>query len=156
MRSVALTWTVQITTSVIPQHTSVSFRSATIIHSVPAGTKLVMRITTTASSVAETAAPMTGVARDVTTVISTVPIPLQSVTAVLTSVAAGTTMTAMSEISVMQTPMFVSRSVWRTRSVWASTRSAMRTTTTASTVALETAKHLSAAVQVLFIFLLQA
>ena len=81
------------------------------------------------------------------------PIPLQSVTAVLTSVAAGTTMTAMSEISVTQTPMFVSLSVWRTRSVWASTRSAMSSTTTASTVGLETVKHLSAAVQVLFISL---
>ena len=38
--------------------------------------------------------------------------------------------------------------------MWASTRSVMRTTTTASTVGLETAKHLSAAVQVLFIFIL--
>ena len=140
--------TVQITTSVIPQHTSVNSRSATIIHSVPAGTKSAMRTTTTASSVAETAAPMTVVARDVTTVISTVPIPLPSVTEPLTSVAAGTTMTAMSEISVTQTPMFVSLSVWRTRSVWVSTRFAMSSTTTASTVALETAKHLSVAVQV--------
>ena len=36
--------------------------------------------------------------------------------------------------------------------MWASIKSAMRTTTTASTVALETAKHLSAVVQVLPIF----
>ena len=36
--------------------------------------------------------------------------------------------------------------------MWVSTRSAMSSTTTASTVALETAKHLSAVVQVLPIF----
>ena len=42
--------------------------------------------------------------------------------------------------------------MWRTRSVLASTRSAMSSTTTVSTVALETAKHLSAVVQVLPIF----
>merc|ERR1712038_512413 len=89
--------TVLITTSVIPQHTSVNSRSATIIHSVKAGIKSAMRTTTTASSVAETAAPMTVVARDVTTVISTVPIPLQSVMGPLTSVAVGTTMIVMSE-----------------------------------------------------------
>ena len=67
--------------------------------------------------------------------------------------AAGRTTIVMWEISVTQTPMFVSPSVWRTRSVWVSTRFAMSSTTTASTVALETAKHLSDAVQVLFIFL---
>merc|ERR550539_2184999 len=110
-------------------------------------TKSAMRTTTTASSVAETVVPMTVAVRDVTTVISTVRTQLQSVTGLLTSVVAGTIMTAMLEISVTLTPMFARRSVWRTRSVWASTRSVMRTTTTASTAELETAKHLSAAVQ---------
>ena len=46
------------------------------------------------------------------------------------------------------------QSVWRTQSVRALIRSVMRTTTTASTVGPETAKHLSAAVQVLLLFIL--
>merc|ERR1712038_1998305 len=110
-------------------------------------TKSAMRTTTTVSSVAETVEQMTAAARVVTTVISTVPIPLPSVTGQLTSVAAGTTTIAMSETSVTLIPMSVSLSVWRIRNVWASTRSAMSSTTTASTVELETAKHLSAVVQ---------
>merc|ERR1712142_50018 len=74
------------------------------------------RTTTTASTVAETVVLMTDVVQDVTTVISTVSILLRSVMETLTSADAGTTMTAMSETSVIQTPMSARLNVWRTQS----------------------------------------
>merc|ERR1711981_620009 len=74
-------------------------------------TKSAMRTTTTVSSVAETVVPMTVAVRDAMTVISTVRTQLQYVTGLLTSVVAGTIMTAMLEISVTRTPMFARRSV---------------------------------------------
>ena len=101
------------------------------------------RTTTTAFTVVETVGPTMDVVQAVTTVISTVSILLRSVMETLTSVDAGTTMTAMSETSVIQTPMSARLNVWRTQSAMDLIKSAMRTTTTASTAVSETATLLS-------------
>jgi len=60
---------------------------------------------------------------------------------------AGMTMTVMLEISATQTQILAKLNVWRTRSVWGLTRSAMKIIPTASTVELETATVLLAAAQ---------
>merc|ERR1719346_574805 len=94
-----------------------------------------MRTTTTASTVAETVAPTMDAVLGVMTAISTASIQLRSATEALISADVGTTMTATSETSVTQTPMSARPNVLRIQSAMDLIRSAMRTTTTASSVA---------------------